>query len=66
MLEELDRSWLAGTFAGDRLKKFHPRQRLQLDNAPDLSKKQVPNLDYFLVDDDDSDLSDTSPDDFSI
>ena len=25
MLEELDRSQLAGTFAGNRLKKFHPR-----------------------------------------
>lgn len=28
ILEELDGSRLASIFAGDRLKKFHPRQRL--------------------------------------
>ena len=33
MLEELDGSRLAGTFAGDRKKRFHLRQRLHLDHA---------------------------------
>ena len=66
MLEELDGSRLAGTFAGDRLKKFHPRQRLQLDNAPDLGEEEIPTLDNFLAGDDDSDLSDAPPDDFDI
>ena len=58
MLEELD------TFAGDRLKKFHPRWRLHLDHAPDLDHKDLPNLDNFLTGDGDSDLSDV-PDDIS-
>ena len=66
MLEELDRSRLAGTFAGDRLKKFHPQQRLQLDNAPDLGEEEIPTLDNFPASDDDSDLSDTTPNNFDI
>ena len=60
LLEELDGSRLAGTFAGDRLKKFHPRQQLRLDRAPDLDQEVVPTLEDFLADD--SDLSDV-PDD---
>ena len=64
MLEELDGSQLAGTFAGDRLKKFHPRQRLHLDHAPNLDHEELPNLDEFLLSDGDSDLSDV-PDDLS-
>lgn len=62
MLEELDGLRLASTFAGDRLKKFHPRQRLQLDHAPDLDHEEIPTLDDFLAGDDDSDLSDAPPD----
>ena len=64
MLEELDGSQLAGTFAGDRLKKFHPRQRLHPDHTPDLSFEELPSLDDFLLSDGDSDLSDV-PDDLS-
>ena len=64
MLEELDGLQLAGTFAGDRLKKFHPRQRLQLDHAPDLDDEEIPTLDRFLADNSASDLSD-APDDIS-
>lgn len=56
MLEELDGSHLAGTFAGDRLKKFHPRQRLHLDHTPDLDVAELPNLDDFLYSKGDSDL----------
>ena len=63
MLEELDGSRLAGTFAGDKLKKFHPRQQLQLDHVPDLDLEERPNLDEFLAGDSDSDLSE-APDDF--
>ena len=62
-LLELDGSRLAGTFAGDRLKKFHPRQRLHLDHTPDLDQEVVPTLEDFLAADDDN-LSDI-PDDFS-
>ena len=62
MLEELDGSRLAGTFAGDRLKKFHPRQELRLDQTPDLTHEVVPTLEDFLADDSDE-LSDV-PDDF--
>ena len=56
MLEELDGSRLASTFAGDRLKEFHPRQRLQLDHAPNLDQEEIPTLDDFLASDSDSDL----------
>lgn len=49
MLEEQDGLRLAGTSAGDRLKKFHPRQRLCLDLAPDLNQEVVPNLKDFLT-----------------
>lgn len=62
VLEELDGSRLAGTFAGDRFKKFHPRQRLQLDHAPDLDREEIPTLDNFLAGDSDSDLSDALDD----
>lgn len=63
MLEELDGSRLAGTFAGDRIKKFHPRQRLRLNHTLDLVQKVVPTLEDFLAVDDDN-LSEI-PDDFS-
>lgn len=63
MLEELDGSRLAGTFAGDRLKKFHPHQQLQLDHAPNLDHEEIPTLDDFLAGDSDSELSD-APDDY--
>ncbi len=62
MLEELDGSQLAGTFAGDRLKKFYPRQRLQLGHVPDQSDEEIPTLEEFLAGDSDSDLSDAPPD----
>lgn len=54
MLEELDGSRLAGTFAGDRLKKFHPRQCLHLDHTPDLDQEILPNLEDFLAANDDN------------
>lgn len=63
MLEELDGSQLADTFAGDRLKKFHPYQRLQPDHIPNLDHKEVLTFDQFLAGDSDSELSDT-PDDY--
>ena len=63
VIEELDKLRLAGTFAGDRLKKFHLRQQLQLDHVPDLDLEEKPPLDKFLADDRDSDLSEV-PDDF--
>ena len=63
MLEELDGSHLAGTFAGDRLKKFHPRQQLRLDGTPDLDQEVVPTLEDFLATDD-GDLSNV-PDNFA-
>lgn len=67
ILEELDGWRLAGTIAGDRLKSFHPRQRPELDHAPDLCVEEVPNLDNFLSSDGDSHLSDVPdvPDDIS-
>lgn len=49
MLEELDGSRLADTFAGDRLKKFHPRQRLHLYHTLDLNQEIVPTLKDFLA-----------------
>ena len=61
-LEELDGSRLVGTFAGDGLKKFHPRQRLQLDHVPDQDDEEIPTLKEFLAGDSDSDLSDAPPD----
>ncbi len=64
ILEELDGSRLAGTFAGDRLKKFHPRQQLQLDHTPNLDHEEIPTLDDFLTSDSESDFSDV-PDNLS-
>ena len=64
ILEELDGLRLAGTFADDRLKKFHPRQRLQLDHALNLDHEEILTLNDFLAGDSDSDLSD-APDDLS-
>lgn len=64
MLEELDGSRLAGTFAGDRLKKFHPRQRLQLDHVSNLDNKEIPTLNDFVAGNS-SDLSDTPDNLFS-
>ena len=58
MLKELDRSHLAGTFAGDHLKKFHPRQQLCLGRTPDLNQEIVLNLKDFLHAVNDGDLSD--------
>lgn len=55
MLEELDGSQLSGTLLGDRPKKFYPRQRLQLDHAPD---EEIPSLNEFLAGDNDSELPD--------
>ena len=59
ILKELNRLRLAGIFAGNRLKKFHPRQQLQLDHAPNLDHEKIPILDDFLAGDSDSELSDT-------
>lgn len=64
MLKELDGLRLAGIFAGDRLKRFHPRQRLYLDHVPVLDLEELPNLDNFLLSNGDSDLSDV-PNDIS-
>ena len=60
MLEELDGSRLADTFAGDKLKKFHSWQQLQLDHAPDLNNEEIPTLDKFLAGNSDTDLSEAS------
>lgn len=62
MLEELDVSRQACTFADDRFKKFHPRQRLYLDHSPNLHLEEIPNFDDFLAGNSDSDLFDV-PDD---
>lgn len=58
MLEELDVSRLASTFAGNRLKKFHPWQRLLLDHPSDLGDEEIITLDDFLTGDDNNDLFD--------
>ena len=58
MLEEIDGSRLAGTFAGNRLKKFHPRQRLQLNHVPVQGDEEILILQEFITSDSDSNLSD--------
>ena len=58
MLEELDGSHLADTFAGDRLKKFHSRQEFYPDRTLNLGQEEVPILENFFANDYDSDLSD--------
>lgn len=58
MLEEQNRSQLAGTFAGDRHKKFDPCQRLQLDHAPNLDHEEILTLNDFLAGDSKGELSD--------
>lgn len=59
ILEELDRSHLANTFAGDRLKKFHLCQQLQLDYIPNLGHEEVSTLNQFFVGNSNSKLSNT-------
>ncbi len=63
ILKELDRSRLAGTFAGERLVRFHSYKQLHLDHAPDLNLEERPTLDDFLTSNSDSNLSD-APDNF--
>lgn len=58
ILEKLNRSQLAGTFVSDKLKKFHVRQQLQLDHAPNLNHEEILTFDNFLIGDSDSDFSD--------
>lgn len=58
LLEELDGSYLAGTFSDNKLKKFHPWQRLHLDHAFDLDLENLLNLDDFFLNNGNSDLSD--------
>lgn len=53
ILKELNGLHLAGIFAGDRLKKFYPRQELQLNQIPDLTHEIMPNLENFLANDGD-------------
>lgn len=60
IFEKFDRLWLAGTFAGDRLKKFHPRQWLQLDYAPNLNNQKILTLNDILASDSNNELSDRS------
>ncbi len=55
--EGLDGTPLAGTFAGDQLKKFHSRQELLLDHQRDLDQEIVPNLDDLLASESDNALS---------
>ena len=62
ILEKLDGSQLAGTFAGDRLKEVHPQQRLQLDHVLDQSDKEIPTLEEFFAGDSDSNFSDAPHD----
>lgn len=50
ILQELDRSCLAGIFTGDCLKNFYPRQALCLDQTPDLTRKVVPTIEYCFTD----------------
>lgn len=60
IFEELDGSQLAGTFAGDKLKKFYPHQQLQLDYASNLNYEEILTLDNFFLDDNNSDYFDVS------
>lgn len=62
MPEELNRLRLADTFASNKLEKFHPWQPLQLNYVPNLEYEEILTLKDFLVGDDNTDLSDTSPD----
>ena len=58
ILEEFDGSQLASIFIGDRLKKFHLRQQLQLDHAPNLDHEEISTLNNFVIGNNDSDFSD--------
>lgn len=49
MLGELDGSRLVSAFAGDHLKKFHPRQPLCLDCTPDIDQEVVLTIEDFLA-----------------
>ena len=63
ILEELDGSQLADTFAGNRLKKFHLWQQLQLDYTLNLDHEEISTFGDFFAGNNDSNLSDT-PDNF--
>lgn len=49
MLKELDGLCLAGTFASNRLKKFHSCQQLYLNYTSDFNQEMVPTLEDFLI-----------------
>lgn len=63
MLKELDELQLTGNFKGNKLKKFHPGQRLELDFTSNLDHEDMPTLNSFFASESDSELSDT-PDNF--
>lgn len=54
-----------GTFAGNRLKKFHSKPEFPLDRSPNLDQKEVPNLENFLANNKDVDFFDL-PDDMLV
>lgn len=58
MLKELDVSQLIGIFIGNRLKKFHLRQQLQLDHVTNLDYEKISTINDFFIGNNDSDLSD--------
>lgn len=49
MLKELDELHLSSIFAGDKLKRFYPRQQLQLGHALNLNYKKLLNLDNLFL-----------------
>lgn len=51
MLKKLDGLQLADIFAGDRLKKFYPHQKLRLNKAPDFTYEVMPTFKNFFADD---------------
>lgn len=62
ILKKLNGLRLAVTFAGDRLKKFHPQERLHLNHISNLDFDELSNLDNFFFSNGNSNFSNVSDD----
>lgn len=63
MFEQVNELRFVGMFAGNKLKEFHLRLRLELDYIPNQKQGEISSFDDFLTIDDNGHLSNV-PNDF--
>lgn len=66
MLKKLDRLYLSGTFASDRLKKFYFCQQLYLNYLSNFDFEELSNFDNFFLNNNNCNLFDIFNDIFNL